>query len=73
MPVNGAVTVEEARSLATGVRDIAQSGYIHTDLRGSIVLSGVMMPHAANTQVHFAPIFAKPAEHSHVLRMRFLF
>src|SRR5690554_3079452 len=35
VPVNGAVTVEEARSLATGERDEDQSGYIHTDLRGS--------------------------------------
>lgn len=35
VPVNGAVTVEEARSLATGERDVTQSGYIHTDLRGS--------------------------------------
>jgi len=35
VPVNGAVTVEEARLLATGVRDDDQSGYIHTDLRGS--------------------------------------
>src|SRR5690554_1430602 len=35
VPVNGAVTVEEARALATGARDEDQSGYIHTDLRGS--------------------------------------
>src|SRR5690554_5049996 len=35
VPVNSAVTGEEARSLATGVRDPNQSGYIHTDLRGS--------------------------------------
>src|SRR5690554_4226993 len=35
VPVNGAVTVEEARFLATGVRDDDQSGYIHPDLRGS--------------------------------------
>src|SRR5690554_2053768 len=35
VPVNGAVTVEEARALATGARDEDQSGYIHTELRGS--------------------------------------
>lgn len=35
MPVNGAVMVEEARSLITGERDERQSGYLHTDIRGS--------------------------------------
>src|SRR5690554_7441581 len=35
VPVNGAVMVEEARSLIDGARDARQSGYLHTDIRGS--------------------------------------
>ncbi len=35
VPVNGAVTVEEARSLVDGSRRTDRSGYIHTDMRGS--------------------------------------
>ncbi|WP_166642388.1 hypothetical protein, partial [Bradymonas sediminis] len=35
VPVNGAVMVEEARSLVDGGLDARQSGYLHTDIRGS--------------------------------------
>jgi hypothetical protein len=35
IPVNEAVVAEEARSLADGSRVLAESGYVHTDPRGS--------------------------------------
>ncbi|QDG54391.1 hypothetical protein FIV42_27695 [Persicimonas caeni] len=37
IPVNGAVSVEDARSLVDGSRIEEESGYIHSDLRGSVL------------------------------------
>jgi len=37
LPLNGSVTVEEARSLATGERVPTASGYVHADARGSVL------------------------------------
>ncbi|MBT6434074.1 MAG: hypothetical protein HOK28_13330 [Deltaproteobacteria bacterium] len=37
MPVNGSVVIEEARNTINGTRNEEESGYIHQDIRGSVL------------------------------------
>ena len=37
MPVNGSVVIEEARNTIDGTRNEEESGYIHQDIRGSVL------------------------------------
>ncbi|TDP76379.1 hypothetical protein [Bradymonas sediminis] len=52
VPVNGAVMVEEARSLVDGARDERQSGYRHTDIRGSTLARADGLPSGLVSRIH---------------------
>ncbi len=51
VPVNGTVTVEEARSLASGALEERASGYVMADARGSVIATSAFFdPHGLRTK-----------------------
>jgi RHS repeat-associated protein len=53
VPLGGSVFVEDARSLATGDRDVAASQYLVNDLRGSVLASTAFASTAVEREAEF--------------------